>query len=81
MSKAKDLKTLRTWARLRQNDLAERSGVSITTISNIEAGVRTNPSFQTVEALAEVIVAELGGSVDDVIVSIFRGAVAAAEKR
>ena len=81
MSKSKDLKTLRTWARLLQTELAERSGVSVTTISNIEAGVNTNPGFQTVEALAKVIVAELGGSVDEVIVSIFRGAIAAAEKR
>ena len=51
MSKSKDLKTLRTWARLLQTELAERSGVSVTTISNIESGVNTNPGFQTVEAL------------------------------
>lgn len=46
------LQTARERAGMRtQTELAERSGVDISTISRLEAGINTNPSFATVRKL------------------------------
>jgi len=46
------LKTLRVHAKLTQEQLAEQSGLDVGTIRQLEQGTRTNPSWQTVCALA-----------------------------
>jgi transcriptional regulator with XRE-family HTH domain len=46
------LKTLRVQAKLTQEQLAEQSGLDVGTIRQLEQGTRTNPSWQTVCALA-----------------------------
>ncbi len=51
---AKNLKALRYVLRLSQEDLAERLGVAVQTISAIERGVR-KPSFDTIVGLARTL--------------------------
>lgn len=46
------LKRLRDEAKLTQEQLAEKSGLDVGTIRQIEQGTRTNPLWQTVCALA-----------------------------
>lgn len=49
------LRDARKRARLTQDELATRSGVDQTTISHIECGRRTNPSFDTAIKLAKAL--------------------------
>jgi DNA-binding XRE family transcriptional regulator len=46
------LKKLREHAELTQEQLAEKSGLDVGTVRQLEQGTRTNPSWQTVCALA-----------------------------
>ncbi len=46
------LRTFRTTAELTQEELAERSGVSVRAISDLERGVKTRPQRATVDLLA-----------------------------
>ena len=46
------LRRLRTAAGLTQEELAERSEVSVRTIRGLETGKRTNPRMTTVQRLA-----------------------------
>jgi DNA-binding XRE family transcriptional regulator len=46
------LKRLREQAKLTQEQLAERSGLDVGTVRQLEQGTRTNPQWQTVCALA-----------------------------
>lgn len=52
------LKFRREFLRLRQEDLAEMSGVTARTISQIESG-KGNPSFATLQKLAMVMGMEI----------------------
>jgi tetratricopeptide (TPR) repeat protein/transcriptional regulator with XRE-family HTH domain len=47
------LRALRTAAQLTQEELSERSGVSVRAISDLERGVKTRPQRATVQLLAE----------------------------
>ncbi|MFE4173064.1 helix-turn-helix domain-containing protein [Streptomyces sp. NPDC056909] len=49
------LRRLRVRARLTQEQLAERSGVSVRTIRGLETGRRSNPRMTTVRELAEAL--------------------------
>jgi DNA-binding XRE family transcriptional regulator len=49
------LKSLREQAKLTQEQLAERSGLDVGTIRQLEQGTRSNPLWQTVCALARGI--------------------------
>jgi DNA-binding XRE family transcriptional regulator len=49
---ASRLKKLREQAKLTQEQLAERSGLDVGTVRQLEQGTRTNPLWQTVCALA-----------------------------
>jgi transcriptional regulator with XRE-family HTH domain len=51
---AKNIKELRTAKGLSQEELAEKSGVSLTYIGMIESGLR-NASFKTIEHIAEAL--------------------------
>ena len=57
---AKRLKTLRIEKQLTQEELAKRTNLSTSFISNLERGVNA-PSFETLESIAEA----LGVSVKD----------------
>lgn len=46
------LSMFRRAAGLRVEDLAERSGLSLSTIKNLESGRNTNPSARTLQRLA-----------------------------
>ncbi|GAB6153749.1 helix-turn-helix transcriptional regulator [Desulfosporosinus burensis] len=50
-----DLRTEKKWS---QRELAEKSGISNTEISRIEAGKRTNPTPSTLRALADALQVE-----------------------
>ncbi|MES2675494.1 MAG: helix-turn-helix transcriptional regulator [Pseudomonadota bacterium] len=50
----KRMKTLRTSAKMTQEQLANDVGVTIESISNIERGIH-GPSFDTLEKIAEVL--------------------------
>ena len=54
----KMLKIRREFLHLRQEDLAEMSGITIRTIHHIESGTG-NPSLETLEKLATVLGMEL----------------------
>jgi len=49
-----ELRNLRHEKMLTQQDLAARTGLTITTISGIETG-KFNPSFKTIRALAKAL--------------------------
>jgi predicted ATPase/DNA-binding XRE family transcriptional regulator len=49
------LRHYRTAAGLSQEDLAERSGLSVRAISDLERGIRTRPRFETVRMLADAM--------------------------
>ncbi|NUP22462.1 MAG: helix-turn-helix domain-containing protein, partial [Streptomyces sp.] len=53
-----ELRRLRLKAGMTQEELAERSGVSVRTIRGLETGTRSNPRMSTVEQLADAL--ELG---------------------
>ena len=59
---AKRLKTLRIEKQLTQEELAKRTNLSTSFISNLERGVNA-PSFETLESIAEA----LGVSVKDLV--------------
>ena len=56
---AKNIKGLRYSAQLSQEELAERLGVGVQTVSALERGVR-KPSFDTLVGLADVFGVEAG---------------------
>ena len=49
------LKRLRKAAGLRQEDLAKRSGVSLSSIAKYESGHVVNPGAENMKAIAEVL--------------------------
>lgn len=49
------LRQLRVQAGMTQEDLAERSGVSVSTIRGLESGKRSNPRMTTVQVLADAL--------------------------
>lgn len=51
---AKNIKTLRIEKGWTQEELAEKSGVTYTTIIKLEQGVVDNPTLKTLESLAKV---------------------------
>ncbi|MCB9789493.1 helix-turn-helix transcriptional regulator [Candidatus Nomurabacteria bacterium] len=51
---AKNIKTLRIEKGWTQEELAEKSGVTYTTIIKLEQGVVDNPTLKTLESLAMV---------------------------
>lgn len=51
---AKNIKSLRTEKGWTQEELAEKSGVTYTTIIKLEQGVVDNPTLKTLESLAKV---------------------------
>jgi len=57
------IKVLRNRLNLTQEQLAQKSGISVYTISRLERGERVDPSVFTVEALAQA----LGTTVDELI--------------
>jgi transcriptional regulator with XRE-family HTH domain len=52
------IRNRRSFLRLRQEDLAEISGVTIKTIHLVEQG-KGNPSFETLEKLASILGLEI----------------------
>lgn len=58
MDLATILKERRQTLGISQQDLAEMSGVGISTVKNIECG-KGNPSIRTIESLAQVLGLEL----------------------
>lgn len=64
------LRTLRTEAGLTQEELAERAGISVRTISDAERGLRTSLYKDTGERIADALLLE--GSVRDRLMSVAR---------
>lgn len=55
---AKTIRTRREHLKLRQEDLAEMSGVATKTIHSVEAGT-SNPSIETLVKLADILGLEI----------------------
>jgi predicted ATPase/DNA-binding XRE family transcriptional regulator len=64
------LRHYRTMAGLSQEDLAERSGLSVRAISDLERGIRARPRFETVRMLADAL--ELDPSERTILLSAAR---------
>lgn len=58
------LKGLRKKAGLTQKELAEKSGISYSYITKLENGFQTNPTYEILEALGEVLKAPVGAMYD-----------------
>jgi transcriptional regulator with XRE-family HTH domain len=54
--KIEQLRTRRGWARA---ELAERSGLTRQTIINLESGVNTNPTADTLQAIAHALAVDV----------------------
>jgi len=67
------IRTRRTSARLTQEELAEKAGISVRTISDIERGLRGSVYRDTAERLAEAL--EVAGPERDDFISVARGRV------
>lgn len=55
MSLGENLKIYRKEARLTQKALAEKSGLSFSMVSKLENGEQTNPSYETMKKMADVL--------------------------
>ena len=67
------LKRLRKAARLRQEDLAKRSGVSLSSIAKYESGIVVNPGAENMKAIAEVLAQFLPMTVNSVLSALLSG--------
>ncbi len=55
MALNENIKKCRKKAELTQKDLAYKTGLSFSMISKLESGVQTNPSFETIRKIADVL--------------------------
>ena len=71
------LKTLRLEAGLTQEALAQRAGISLSSIAKYETGRVTAPSYAHVLAIAQVLAIFLNVTVDKLLLELSEEAVAA----
>ena len=72
-----NLKKLREQAKLTQEELAHRTGISYSSIVKYEANRVGNPSYKHVKAIASVIAACLGITVNKVLTDLENEPIAA----
>lgn len=69
--KPQNLRSYRSQAELKQEDLVALTDLSQVTISNIESGKQTNPSYWTVRKIAEALSERVGVDRDTIINDIY----------
>jgi len=73
------LKRLRKAAGLRQEDLAKRSGVSLSSVAKYESGLVSNPGAENMKAIAEVLAQFLPMTVNSVLSVLLGGEIPRSE--
>ena len=73
------LKRLRKAAGLRQEDLARRSGLSLSSIAKYESGVVSNPGAEQLKAISAALSQELPMTVNQVLSALLSGEVPRSE--
>lgn len=69
--KPQNLKSYRSQAELKQEDLVALTDISQVTISKIESGKQTNPSYWTIRKIAEALSERTGVNRDKIINDIY----------